>query len=268
MKCCPRLTTFDLKGCEMVTLDCIETLCNGTSDETNSSYSQSRLTDLNLEIEFLSKAALSLVAASCPRLTALSIANCRNFCDDDLIVKLAEGCPLLKSLNLNGCSDLKDRSILSVAKHCTSLEQLHLSQSFYVTNEAMVAIAASCPRLTVLNTSSCDKITGPGIVSIAVGCPQLRTLRLSGSQMSDPALEALAAHCPHLQQLNLSIFYKDPSEDLLVALVVACRDLRVLSFGMGHRQLDGALRERLQRANSKLMICGGDRPDLKWFTSN
>jgi hypothetical protein len=262
-KCCPRLKKIDLKGCDMLTLDAIHMLCNSTDNGSDNTHSQ--LVDINLQVEFLPKEALTTISASCPRLMALSIANCHQYGDEEVQV-LTERCPLLRELDLNGCSGLTNKSILAVAKHCTGLEQLHISNSQRITDEALKALGRSCPRLTVLNTSRCEYVTSVGIAHIAGGCPMLRTLRISGKQMDDPALSALSTHCPLLEELNLGMTYgSDPSEDLLVALVTTCTRLRLLSFGMGYRQLDAVFRKRLLAAHSGLVVLGGDSEAQRYF---
>jgi hypothetical protein len=51
----------------------------------------------------VSNASLRALAAGCPRLRSLAVAHCNRIGDDGLIA-LAEGCRLLRDIDLFGCT--------------------------------------------------------------------------------------------------------------------------------------------------------------------
>ncbi|WP_029632189.1 leucine-rich repeat domain-containing protein [Zavarzinella formosa] len=95
---------------------------------------------------------------------------------------LAEQCPQLQSLNLDG-AQLTDAGVTVLAQHCPQLEYLHLAHTA-VTDEGVSEVAKHCPLLQSLNLSD-TSVTDAGITAVGENCPELRFLCLSNTRVTD-----------------------------------------------------------------------------------
>jgi hypothetical protein len=56
--------------------------------------------------------------------------SCTNEIDTS-VIRLAEGCPNIKDLNLLGCDDISDTSIIMIADCCHNLEILQIGSRMF-----------------------------------------------------------------------------------------------------------------------------------------
>ena len=49
--------------------------------------------------------------------------------DDEAIISIAKGCPMMRELNIGGCSLVTDNGVLAIANGCHRLSCLNISHS-------------------------------------------------------------------------------------------------------------------------------------------
>ena len=119
------------------------------------------------------------------------------------LVKVAQGCPNLATVNLLNCELITDAGLGTLAVGCPNLTTVNLSGSF-VTDAGLGKLAECCPNLATLDLARNQKVTDIGLGKLAVGCPILATLRVCGcSRITDAGLRVLVAGCPNLDALHL-----------------------------------------------------------------
>ncbi|KNC55706.1 uncharacterized protein AMSG_12420 [Thecamonas trahens ATCC 50062] len=144
-----------------------------------------------------------VVAEMCPNLTSLDLNGCFNI-TDAAVVALAGGCPNLTSLRLYNCSNITDAAVVALAGGCPNLTSLGLRNCSNITDAAVVALTGGCPNLTSLYLNNCSNITDAAVVALAGGCPNLTSLDLCNcSNITDAAVVALTGGCPNLTSLRL-----------------------------------------------------------------
>ncbi|XP_071732396.1 F-box/LRR-repeat protein 12-like [Rutidosis leptorrhynchoides] len=80
------------------------------------------------------------------KLKCLNIARC-SLVDDDVIIKISRGCPLLQEWNLTGCNMIWIPGWKSIGKYCQNLETLHVG---YCIGRGLLYVGAGCKRLSVI----------------------------------------------------------------------------------------------------------------------
>lgn len=171
-----------------------------------------------------------ITAARCPRITdaavrvlarkkgaalhALCVAGCENVTDDGIEI-LAKNCTCLRTLDLSGCPNVRDRSIFAMSA-LRGLEEIGLDGCAEVSDEAARHLFTSVTKLTSLSIKGCTSLTGDGLrymheMLVPWGmrrhhnCAQLKTFRIgSNNYVSDEFIMNLATLCP-----RLSIFEVD-----------------------------------------------------------
>jgi hypothetical protein len=86
------------------------------------------------------------IADHCPLLEVL---HCPAGVTDAVVVKLAEGCPLLLEICLSHAT-LSDHSVVTLATHCPRLNNVRFGPRSDITMDAVRALAESCPNLSRL----------------------------------------------------------------------------------------------------------------------
>ena len=64
-------------------------------------------------------------------------------------------CEALQSLNLSGCQDILDDSIVTLSTECTSLQRVQLSWCVKLTEKSLDALVTNCQKLTCVDMSHC-----------------------------------------------------------------------------------------------------------------
>ena len=160
---CASLTSVNVSGCRNLTDEAIKAIASRSLQSLNVAYCGKLLTDESIKA----------VAANCPSLTSLNVADCK-FLTDASIQAIATGCGSLTSLDVSRCKHLTDESIKALAAGCTSLNSLNVRNCDKLTDEAIKAVA-TLPELSTLRIFGCRKLTDESIKALA-GCAELTTL--------------------------------------------------------------------------------------------
>lgn len=147
------------------------------------------------------------------RLSALRVPGCRDVTDDGIEI-LAKNCICLRSLDLSGCPNVRERSVFAMgALH--GLEEVALDGCCEVTDEAVRHLFTSATKLTSLSVKGCDSLTEKGLnymheMAVPWGlrrhynCAELATFRIgSNIHVSDKFIMVLTAVCPRLRFLEV-----------------------------------------------------------------
>ncbi|XP_071696402.1 F-box/LRR-repeat protein 12-like [Rutidosis leptorrhynchoides] len=120
----------------------------------------------------------------CSKLRYLSIAG-RYFVEDDVIVKISRGCPLLQEWDLSECGRIGIPGWESVGLYCQNLEILHVSE--------------------------CDKLCVTGLLSIGAGCKRLSVIFINERRMNPDAVDLFRLQRPDVKIKTHCLFNYSPS---------------------------------------------------------
>lgn len=111
-------------------------------------------------------ACLDLVGRLCPQLQQLDLVRLYGL-TDAVLLPLLESCEGLVKVNLSGCLNLTDESILALARlHGATLQVVNLDGCRKITDQSLVAIADNLLDLNELDVSNCAVSDG-GLVALA-----------------------------------------------------------------------------------------------------
>ena len=85
----------------------------------------------------------------------------------------------LRTLNLRGCFNITDTSVLEVARRCSNLQSLILRGCSNITNTSVLEVARRCLNLQTLNLWECRNIFDASVLEVARGCSNLQILDLT-----------------------------------------------------------------------------------------
>ncbi|KAJ3045726.1 hypothetical protein HDV00_007852 [Rhizophlyctis rosea] len=120
-----------------------------------------------------------------PRRTSkrpLRYLNVRNGGLTDVHIRfIAERCPQLSTIILEGCSSVTDDAVINLVRYCgETLSNADFSFCMKITDLSLRALAQYGKRLEVLTLSGCDLITPDGVQAITRGCPRMDEIVLHG----------------------------------------------------------------------------------------
>ena len=148
--------------------------------------------------EDVSDAAVAQIAAQYVNLRVVDLSGCVQVTDVS-IVAMAESCPWLKSVDLSGKfgwgnhSKITDVAIVALAKKCARLKSANLAYCSLLTDASIVPLAGSCPLLKIVNLRGCKLLTDVSIVAFSGSCPLLKCVNLHGCKLiTDVSIGALA----------------------------------------------------------------------------
>ncbi|CAH0377113.1 unnamed protein product [Pelagomonas calceolata] len=139
---------------------------------------------------------------------------------DKTVLAVARHCKSFKKLDLYG-AELTDASIVALANGCPLLETLDLHSSCSdsdapapaLTDASLIAVGERCGLLKSLTLSNCERFTDAGVLSLARGCPLLERVHVDNCPwFGDAAVAALAAHCPLLWNFSADVMTYDDDE--------------------------------------------------------
>ena len=81
-------------------------------------------------------------------------------------------------LNLDGCCQITDASIISISENCTGLKELHVSLT-NITDASLIAIAKNCTGLQYLYTGECNRLSDEELRDEFKSVSELRAVLLS-----------------------------------------------------------------------------------------
>ncbi|CAN7984766.1 unnamed protein product [Ixodes hexagonus] len=149
----------------------------------------------------VTSAGLRQVTTKCLLLTKLSLSDCRQITDDDMLL-LCQNLLQLRVLHLAGSFlHLTNEGICAVSS-LSLLEELDLNQNLVAMDAAVGAICRGCTKLRSLNISGCH-LGVPDTCGRLSRSLQLRDLKMSYlGQITDAGLRSLACH-GHLNNIEL-----------------------------------------------------------------
>ena len=162
----------------------------------------------------------------CTRLQSLDIShsnitNCGVFA-----IALNTKCSL-QSLDMYGCKNITDISVIQIAKHCPRLEQLDI-RLCKITDKSVIHIAINCSSLLTLKASGCKQITDASIRRIAKNCPRLLELDIGWcDKITNISISKIAKYCLGLQQLSIGHCY-NVNDKSIIQIAIKCTGLRLL----------------------------------------
>jgi hypothetical protein len=193
--------------------------------------------------------ALFALGAGCPRLEFLRVPTQTSATDAGLTAVARNGalialwvgsqwvidaglrnvtssCPLLTTVDITGCSQLTDATLVDLGQFSHNLLRLTVNCA-NMTHVGMEAVAAGCPLLEELTAFKCEGIT-PALENIARSCRHLRCLRVTPAVVLAEAVLALAECCPRLETLEGCAWTVCDAE--IIALVRGCPALTGLDI--------------------------------------
>jgi hypothetical protein len=227
---CPHIRDLDLSACcrlankSLTALLNISGLCSITLDHIP------QLT--NNDIEQL-KRLKQLQQVSLVGLTVLN--------DETIVTVLESVGHGLRHLNLSGCINLSDESLLSIKENCNKIQFLNISLLNKLSTDAILVFFNNDSRLGSLETLLLKGIGGMSDAAVILLClgygNKLIHLDLSScAGVTGKSMIALARHCKQLQRLDVS-FVRGVKEDALGALVESVSTLRWLGVWGSSAQL-------------------------------
>lgn len=199
--CCllhPRITKLDLSECDI----------DNKSLEAVSVCKQLRNLDLNPgrnQIRNLSVTALSQLFCSLPYLSKLSMRRIFSV-TDEVIVSVSRHCPLLRELDVGGCTHITDESLMAL-RNLNSLTAINISHS-EVTDAGVVSFASGGSRETLseFRLEMCKKITDDSIEAIIYNCRNIKYLVFHGCSVMGDWHEAMEAMGCHVKDLRWTVY--------------------------------------------------------------
>ncbi|KAG6589848.1 EIN3-binding F-box protein 1, partial [Cucurbita argyrosperma subsp. sororia] len=138
-------------------------------------------------------------------LRRLSIRHCVGFGAAARLVTIGRQCPQLQQLDLVGLYGLTDAVLLPLLESCGGLVEVNLSGCLNLSDESVLALARlHGATIQLLNLDGCRKITDKSLVAIADKLVVLNELHVSNCAASDHGLRALA-RSEHVNLLVLSL---------------------------------------------------------------
>ncbi|XP_004498740.1 EIN3-binding F-box protein 1 [Cicer arietinum] len=171
-------------------------------------------------------ATLSVMGKLCPQLQQVELTGLKGVNDAGLLPLLESSEAGLIKVNLSGCVNLTDKVVSSLVNlHGWTLELLNLEGCKNISNASLVAIAEHCQLLSDLDVSMCA-ISDAGIASLAHAKQlNLQVLSLSGCTLvTDRSLPALRKLGHTLLGLNIQHCNSISSSavEMLVELLWRC----------------------------------------------
>jgi hypothetical protein len=141
--------------------------------------------------------------------------------------------PYVESIDLSGCVNVKDSTVMLIARHCKQLRSLDLSNAMYLRDGAVNALAEEARQLESLLICQSAKITDVCLTNFCVQRGRsMRVLGINGTLCGPAVLEHIAGHLPNLQDLRLHS-YPAALNATFARLVQSCPQLRALEVEVG-----------------------------------
>jgi hypothetical protein len=170
--------------------------------------------------QLMSVNPITVIATHCHRLVKLYK---RGGLNDDDLVALGNGCPLLASVGTMLWS-ITDVGLQGVARN-GALSTLRLQNCCKLTDEGLRAAAAFCPHLESVDLSYCTQLSDASLIALGQHCHNLRELNIQGTSMTDEGLLAIAAGCLRLVKL---VAKQNDIGPAIEAIARSCPRLRTL----------------------------------------
>ncbi len=160
-------------------------------------------------MQSLTVATLAALAEHSHNLHTLTLRNaiCSGVKDHNVIELLTEK-PHFKSLSLNKCNNISDKTLHYIANNCVNIRKLHITENKRIKDDGMVNVLCKCTKLRDLSVCGCSKLTCALLFCIAKFCKSLRTLNIRETvRISNK--EEVAKFELNYPDLNCGEFYHD-----------------------------------------------------------
>lgn len=162
------------------------------------------LTCLSIEKSECTETGLTQLAENCPKLQHLNLNGSNNIMPQEMIAFFSDRFLGLTSINFGNCRWATNNVIKSLASSCRDLREVNF-QYCPIRDDALIALSEHCTQLRQLEIRSCRNITDTGIMALAKSCVRLEKADLAGCLgLSSEVLHTLAEHCPKMRYIDLT----------------------------------------------------------------
>jgi len=189
-------------------------------------------------------------------LQTLNLSGCSNITDPS-VMEVARRCSNLQTLNLEWCTNITDASVMEVARRCSNLQTLNLTCCSNITDASVMEVARRCSNLQTLTLYGCSNITDTSVMEVARRCSNLQSLNLGGygSRITDASVMEVARGCSNLQTLNLQ-FCRNITDASVMEVARRCSNLQTLNLNsvFGDSNITSACKNALRQSHPKLQL--------------
>jgi len=196
------LRSITLSGCKLLTDDILRPILQSSPLLISPSLS---------ECHHLTAAILQTVSVRCPRLARLILSDCHwvsrtalvyhcahqgrqpgqgiqsalpkleRVGSDNTLRNTSNNAPLyqLKEIDLTGCWELDDATVVQVAISFPRLASLRLGNIYSLTDQTLRGLATYSRELAQLDLRGCWRVTDKGVALLGEYCPSLRSLAVT-----------------------------------------------------------------------------------------
>ena len=146
-------------------------MCVGASDVAVRHIASNcrKLKHLTMAVDQISDQSLLSLAEFCPLLETLDVAFCHQLTSDAFVV-LAQKCPKISQLNLCLVESFGDSALSAIANN-GKLVDINVRGCQQLSDESLLVVAAKCPNLRVLLLWDCPFVSSRAVKSVKEGCP-------------------------------------------------------------------------------------------------
>ncbi|KAJ8613592.1 hypothetical protein CTAYLR_006125 [Chrysophaeum taylorii] len=179
---CHSLQSINISRCDKVTNEAIKAIAK---DCRRSLVSVNISGDIEIENHWLSSDAIKELARGCTKLTGIDLSWCANL-TDDAVAEIGANCHSLKAIQLTSMDfarshDLSDSAIIAIADGCPLLESIWVQGWRQLTTKAIEALSTKCTSLKTIDAQSCNVTALP--VEIGDLLPNLEGLIINKNKL-------------------------------------------------------------------------------------
>ncbi|XP_074610204.1 uncharacterized protein LOC141864376 isoform X2 [Acropora palmata] len=105
------------------------------------------------ELSAVNDDVISVIGDACSNLIDVSFSHCK--LTDKGIKLFCSKCKLLQKINLSGCQEISDTSIVALSTNCAALKSVQLEWCVQITENSLHTLLSNCPDLKSINVSQC-----------------------------------------------------------------------------------------------------------------
>jgi len=140
--------------------------------------------------------SLAPLGTGCAKLKEILCMFCEHVGDESFIA-ISRGCPFLTRLSVGGY-DFTDEGIRTIAEGCPKLKSINIDYARgAISDAALEALGAFCPALVKLSAAFCTGLADRGAQAIIRGCLPVKSLTFQGAM--GVSLEPIAAYVDKYQ---------------------------------------------------------------------
>lgn len=159
----------------------------------NSNIDQVDITDHDIEVssytEFCSITSTQVLARNLPLTVGYDLSGCTQITKLSLAQIVRNRAVV--AINLDGCRNLDDQSVLLLSHVAKQLELLSLAGLTEITDGGVIPIVSACSRLSVLNINHCSRLSQNTLFYAAQANKNIRTLHAAGVYINNEGLLSL-----------------------------------------------------------------------------